>query len=118
MAMVAENIESRAGREPAWLAAYRAKRQTADEALTTLKSGMRVYVHPGCAVPETLIEAMMRRGRDVENVDVVHLFTLGAAPYADPEWEGHFRHRSLFTGKNVRRAVNEGRADFVPIFLS
>jgi 4-hydroxybutyrate CoA-transferase len=118
MTTATEQTTTSVAREPAWLARYRDKRVTADAALAHLKSGMRVYVHAGCAEPETLIEAMMRRGPEVENVEVVHLLTLGTAPYAEPRWEGHFRHRSLFTGRNVRQAVNEGRADFVPIFLS
>ena len=54
---------------------------------------------------------------ELEDVEVVHILTLADAPYADPGMEGHFRHRSLFTGGNVRAAVNEGRADFVPIHL-
>src|SRR4030066_2046652 len=49
---------------------------------------------------------------------MIHLVTLGISPYSDPEYEGHFRHNALFIGGNVRKAVNEGRADFTPIFLS
>ena len=105
-------------RQPRWAARYAEKCVTADEALSVLESSMRVYIHPGCAVPETLVEAMMRRGKEVENVEIDHLMMFGTAPYAEPEWEGHFRHRSLFTGKNVRQAVREGRADYTPIFLS
>ncbi len=60
---------------------------------------------------------MVARAPELENVEVVHILTLADAPYADPGMEGHFRHRSLFTGGNVRAAVNEGRADFVPIHL-
>ena len=89
----------------------------ADTALSRLESGMRVYIHPGCAEPEALVDAMMRRGPQVRHVEVTHLLTLGKAPYADPEWAEHFRHRSLFTGKNVREALNNGRADYVPVFL-
>ena len=117
MTTLIEARDTGSAREPAWLARYREKRVTADVALAELNSGMRVYIHAGCAVPEPLVEAMMRRGHDVENVEVVHLMNMGQAPYAEPEWEGHFRHRSLFTGKNVREAVQAGRADFVPIFL-
>jgi acetyl-CoA hydrolase len=118
MTTTIEQSGASVAREPAWISRYRDKRVSADAALSHLKSGMRVYVHAGCAQPETLIEAMMRRGPEVENVEVVHLLTLGTAPYADSRWQGHFRHRALFTGRNVREAVNEGRADFVPVFLS
>jgi len=104
--------------QPAWRAVYNRKCVSADHALTLLESGMRVYIHPGCAEPEPLVEAMMRRGAHVRDIEVVHLLTLGTAPYMEPEWAAHFRHRSLFTGKNARAAVNEGRADYVPVFLS
>jgi acetyl-CoA hydrolase len=76
-----------------------------------------VWVHPGCNTPTTLINAMVERAPELEDVEVVHILTLAEAPYASPGMVGHFRHRSLFTGGNVRDAVNEGRADFVPIHL-
>jgi acetyl-CoA hydrolase len=89
----------------------------ADKALSQLQSGMRVYIHPGCAEPEALVDAMMKRAPQIRNVEIMHLLTLGKAPYAEPQWAEHFRHRSLFTGKNVREAVNSGRGDYVPVFL-
>jgi acetyl-CoA hydrolase len=101
-----------------WLERYRGKIRTADEAVKVIKSGERVYVHPGCAMPELLVEAMTRRYPELENVEVIHLLTVGKTGYSNPEMEGHFRHNALFIGKNVRSAVNEGRADFTPVFLS
>ncbi len=93
------------------------RRVSADRALAELQSGMRVYIHPGCAEPEALVDAMMRRAPHVRGVEIMHLLTLGKAPYAEPQWAEHFRHRALFAGKNVRDAVNSGRADYVPVFL-
>jgi len=90
---------------------------TADEALRSVRSGDRVYIHPGCATPEPLAKALAARWRELEEVEVVHLLTFGEADYIRPEMEGHFRHRAFFMGANVREAVNAGRADFVPIFL-
>jgi acyl-CoA hydrolase len=101
-----------------WLDTYMKKIVTADEAVSHIESNMRVYIHPGCAAPEALIDAMVRRAERLENVEVVHLLTLGKAEYVRPGMEKHFRHRAIFTGGNVREAVNEGRADYVPIFLS
>jgi acyl-CoA hydrolase len=101
-----------------WEMEYSRKLKTADEALSVLKSRMRVYIHPGCAEPETLVEAMMRRGPELRDVEVVHMRTMGEAPYVAPEWARHFRHKAFFMGPNVRDAVNEGRADFIPIDLS
>jgi acyl-CoA hydrolase len=79
---------------------------------------MRVYIQPGCAEPETLVEALMRRGPFVEDVEIVHMMTMGAAPYVAPEMAGHFRHNAMFIGSNVREAINDGRADYTPIYLS
>ena len=101
-----------------WEIDYKNKLQTADEALLCVRSGMRVYIQPGCAEPETLVEALMRRGPAVEDVEIVHMMTMGPAPYVAPEMEGHFRHNAMFIGSNVRVAINDGRADYTPIYLS
>ena len=101
-----------------WELEYKAKLRTPDEALRCVQSGMRVYIQPGCAEPETLVEALMRRGPHVEDVEIVHMMTMGAAPYVAPEMAGHFRHNAMFIGPNVRQAINEGRADYTPIYLS
>jgi acyl-CoA hydrolase len=101
-----------------WESDYKKKLRTADEALGCVRSGMRVYIQPGCAEPETLVEALMRRGPFVEDVEIVHMMTMGAAPYVAPEMAGHFRHNAMFIGSNVREAINDGRADYTPIYLS
>ncbi len=101
-----------------WESDYKKKLRTADEALCCVRSGMRVYIQPGCAEPETLVEALMRRAPFVQDVEIVHMMTMGAAPYVAPEMEGHFRHNAMFIGGNVRQAINEGRADYTPIYLS
>lgn len=90
---------------------------SAEEALRCVRSGDRVYIHPGCATPEPLAKALAARSPELTDVEVVHLLTFGEANYTQPEMEGHFRHRAFFMGSNVREAVNAGRADFVPIFL-
>jgi len=79
---------------------------------------MRVYIQPGCAEPETLVEALIQRAPFVEDVEIVHMMTMGKAPYVAPEMAGHFRHNAVFIGGNVRDAVNEGRADYTPVYLS
>ena len=101
-----------------WEIDYKKKLRTADEALHCVQSGMRVYIQPGCAEPETLVEALMRRGPFVEDVEIVHMMTMGTAPYVSREMIGHFRHNAMFIGGNVRDAVNDGRADYTPIYLS
>ncbi|MFZ0808019.1 MAG: acetyl-CoA hydrolase/transferase C-terminal domain-containing protein [Candidatus Sulfotelmatobacter sp.] len=101
-----------------WEMDYKKRLKTADEALQCVQSGMRVYIQPGCAEPETLVEALMRRGHDVYDVEIVHMMTMGCAPYVAPEMAGHFRHNAMFIGGNVREAINAGRADYTPIYLS
>jgi len=90
----------------------------ADEALQLVRSGDRVYLHEAAMAPTELIEALARRGPDVNNVETVSLHTEGPAPYTDPALAGHIRHNALFIGANVRAAVNDGRADFTPVFMS
>jgi 4-hydroxybutyrate CoA-transferase len=101
-----------------WIDDYRSKLKSAPEALACVESGMRVYIHPGCAEPEALVEALMVRAPYVKNVELMHLLTMGTSPYCAPEMAEHFRHNALFVGGNVREAVNDGRADYTPIFLS
>jgi 4-hydroxybutyrate CoA-transferase len=101
-----------------WELDYKKKLRTAEEALHCVQSGMRVYIQPGCAEPETLVEALMRRAPYVQDVEIVHMMTMGPAPYVAPEMAGHFRHNAMFIGGNVREAINDGRADYTPIYLS
>ena len=101
-----------------WQEEYRRKLQSPRDAMQCIQSNIRVYIHPGCAEPETLVEALLARGPFVRNVEIVHLLTMGCADYISPEMEGHFRHNAMFIGGNVRQAVNEGRADYTPVFLS
>ena len=100
-----------------WADIYRGRVTTAEEAVRAIGSGDRVWIHPGCNTPTRLINAMVERAPELEDVEVVHILTLAAAPYTDPGMEPHFRHRALFVGGNVREAVSQGRADFVPVHL-
>src|ERR1035437_4761327 len=101
-----------------WEMDYKKRLMDADDALQCVKSEMRVYIQPGCAEPETLVEALMRRAPEVYDVEIVHMMTMGCAPYVAPEMAGHFRHNAMFIGSNVRDAINNGRADYTPIYLS
>ncbi len=89
-----------------------------DEAVGVVKSRDRLYIHGGAAVPNVLIAGLVALREDLEDVEVVHLHTDGPAPYAEPGMEGRFRHNALFIGPNVRPAVESGRADYTPVFLS
>ncbi len=88
------------------------------EAVKAIESGNRVWIHPGAASPVRLVEAMVARAPELRDVEVIHLMHFGPGGYVDPEMEGHFRANNFFLGANMRTAVNEGRADYIPIFLS
>jgi 4-hydroxybutyrate CoA-transferase len=91
---------------------------TAEEAVAGISSGQQVFVHGGAATPSVLLDALVARAAELEAVSMVHFHTEGPGPHLAPEMAPHFRHKALFIGANARRAVNEGRADYVPIFLS
>jgi 4-hydroxybutyrate CoA-transferase len=91
---------------------------SAEEAVAVVKSGDRVFIHSVAAAPQRLVNALTARAPDLRVVEIVSLHTEGEAPYAAPELARSFRVNALFVGANVRRAVEEGRADYLPIFLS
>ncbi len=96
----------------------RGKIVSAEEAVSRIGSGDRVFVHGAAATPLRLIEAMTARAPELRDVEVVHLHTEGPAPYALPEHAASFRVNALFVGANLREAVQAGRADYLPVFLS
>jgi acetyl-CoA hydrolase len=101
-----------------WVDLYRKRVKPAEEAVKAISSGDHVWIHGGCNNPEELIRALVQRAGELENVEVIHILTFGRADYVESEYQKSFRHRALFTGHNVRKAVNDGRADFVPVYLS
>lgn len=91
---------------------------TAEDAVASISSGDRVFIGSGAAEPISLVEAMTARAPELRDVNVLHIFTMGSAPYVEARYAESFRHTAFFIGPNVRTAVREGRADFVPVFLS
>jgi len=100
-----------------WVDDYKSKLATAEEAVSEIKSNNRVYISGNAASPYVLMNALAEKKDELENVELVHVLLLGEDPLSRPEMEGHFRHNSLFVGPADRKAINEGRADYVPIFL-
>jgi len=98
-------------------ARYEHKLTTAEQAVGTIAPGQRIFIGSGASEPASLVTAMSEAPH-LEGNEIVHLLTLGPAPYVAPGMERKFRHKAFFIGPNVRAAVNEGRADFTPIFLS
>jgi 4-hydroxybutyrate CoA-transferase len=89
-----------------------------DAALALVQSGQRVYIGGGCGVPTALLEALVARAPELHNVEIIHILTAGDDPTTAPEYGDAFRHNALFIGSNVRHAVQQGHADFTPVFLS
>jgi len=97
---------------------YHRKLCSAYTAVQAIKSHDRLFMTGNCSVPKELLAALVRRAPDLEDVEICQVLTIGPADYVAPEMAGHIRVNSLFISHNVRKAVNEGRADFSPIFLS
>jgi acyl-CoA hydrolase len=101
-----------------WRAQFSDKIATAAEATALIRPGRRILIGSGAAEPGSLVEALVTHGMHLSDNEIVHLLTLGPAPYVKRELSHRFRHSAFFIGANVREAVQEGRADFIPVFLS
>ena len=91
---------------------------TAQEALKAVKSGDRIFIHSVAAAPPALVQALADRGDELRDVNIYHLHTEGPAPYADEIYQDSFTVNAMFIGKNVRKAIQQGRGNYIPIFLS
>lgn len=97
---------------------YRNKLVSAQEAVKLIQSNQRLYLGGGAGVPHRVLAALVERAGELRNVEIVHVLFFGAAPHLAPQYAENFRLRGLFIGDNARVAVQSGRGDFVPIFLS
>ena len=113
-----EEIKVNKPQKLSWKEKYKSKVVSSDDALKVVKSGDKVVIQPGCAAPMELIRALVRKKDELMDVLLYHILIVGDLPYLAPEMEKHFKHKAFFIGGNARKAVNEGRADFIPIFLS
>ncbi|MDR3181062.1 MAG: 4-hydroxybutyrate CoA-transferase, partial [Prevotellaceae bacterium] len=91
-----------------------------EEAVKVVKSGDHVHFSSVASAPQTLIKALCARGDrgELKNVHIHHLHTEGPAPYTEARYEGIFQHDAFFVGGNVRKNVQAGYADYIPVFLS
>ena len=101
-----------------WQANYQSRITTADEAVTAIKSGDRVFLTGNASVPLQLLAALVKRAPQLENIEICHPLAICPSDYVAPEMAGHLRVNTMFISANVRKAVNEGRADFTPVMLS
>jgi acyl-CoA hydrolase len=100
-----------------WFDEYKKKKCSFEEAVAVVKSNERVYISGNAATPFKLMEALEHRHKELQNVEIAHVLLFGDEPLTKPGMEGHFRHNSLFVGPGDRKAVNEGKADYIPVFL-
>jgi acetyl-CoA hydrolase len=101
-----------------WQDIYQSRVTTPDEAVKSIRSGNRVFLTGNASVPLPLLAALVKRAPELEDVEICHPLAICPSDYVAPEMTGHLRVNSMFISANVRKAVNEGRADFTPVMLS
>src|SRR5512138_1174313 len=101
-----------------WTSIYQSRITTAQEAVRCIKSNDRIFLTGNVSVPQKALAALVEYAPNLENVEICQALTIGPADYVKPEMEGHLRVNTLFISHNVRKAVQEGHADFTPVLLS
>jgi 4-hydroxybutyrate CoA-transferase len=101
-----------------WTNLYKARVTTAQEAARVIKSGNRIFLSGNASVPQKVLAALVEYAPNLINVEIVQVLTVGTAEYVSPAMQGHLRVNSMFISADVRKAVQDGRADFTPILLS
>ncbi len=90
----------------------------ASTAVQVVESGNRVFLGGMVVTPTPLIQALVARGEELRNVEIITALAIGPAPYTDPRWAGHFHVRTCFVSAFDRAAVNAGRVSYIPVYLS
>jgi acetyl-CoA hydrolase len=97
---------------------YQARAISAEDAVKQIKPGMRVFLTGNCSTPQKVLEALVNYAPNLTDVEICQALTVGPADYVSPDMEGHLRVNTMFISANIRKAVQEGRADFTPVLLS
>jgi len=101
-----------------WKNVYESRVCSAEEAVRVIKSNQRVFMTGNVSVPQKLLAALVGYAPEVTNVEICQALSIAPSDYVKPEMEGHLRVNTLFISANVRKAVQEARADFTPVLLS
>ena len=101
-----------------WESIYESRIVTPEEAAAKIQSGQRVFLTGNCSVPQKVLAALVKHAPNLQNVEIAQALTVGPADYVSPAMEGHLRVNTMFISANIRKAVQEGRADFTPVLLS
>jgi len=112
------NEQGKHGYDLTWQEKYKNIVMTPEQAVARIRPGQRVFIGTGCGQPQELVRALTERSGKLADTEIVHLLTVGSAPYAEKELSRHFRVNSFFIAKNVREIIQEGLGDYTPIFLS
>jgi len=101
---------------------YAEKFASKEKIFSHIHRGDHIFIGTGCGCPQYLVNALTNyvssHPKELVDTEVLHVWTLDLAPYADEKYQRNFRHNSFFLGKNTRNAVNKGLADYTPVFLS
>jgi acetyl-CoA hydrolase len=97
---------------------YQSRVVTAEEAVKKIQSGQRLFLTGNCSTPQTVLAALVKHAPNLKDVEICQALSVGPADYVSPEMEGHMRVNTMFISANIRKAVQEGRADFTPVLLS
>jgi len=101
-----------------WRTVYEKRKVELAVALQAVKRGSRVFLGSACAEPQYLVQGLINRADALSDVQILHFVTLGDAPYTNQRFDQRFRHNAFFVGPTTRDAINEGRADYTPVFVS
>lgn len=98
--------------------AYHSRIVTAEEAVKKIQPGQRVFLTGNCSTPQKVLAALVNHAHNLKDVEICQALTVGPADYVSPEMQGHLRVNTMFISANIRKAVQDGRADFTPVLLS
>ncbi len=101
-----------------WPVLYRQRSVTLERALEKVRRGSKVFLATACAEPQFLVQGLLDRADQLHDVQLLHFITLGDAPYTDKRFDTRFRHNAFFVGPSTRDPINQGRADYTPVFIS
>jgi len=101
---------------------YPQKFASEDHIFRHIHAGDRIFIGTGCGEPQHLVQSLVKfvesNPKSFFDAEVLHIWTLGVAPYTDQKFRKNFRHNSFFIAENAREVVNNGIADYTPIFAS
>ncbi|MBS3734566.1 MAG: GNAT family N-acetyltransferase [Phycisphaerae bacterium] len=104
--------------EANWQEKYADKIASAATAMKQIRPGNSIFIGTGCAQPQHLVDALVTHSGHIYDAHIIHLLTMGEAPYADEKFRERFKMNSFFVADNVRHALARGVGDYTPIFLS